>query len=245
MFTTPLAKTGAVIPAAGQGKRMGSEGNKLFLKLAGTPVLVFSLKVFQISSKISEVVVAASRQEISYIENLVQEYELDKVAAVVEGGAQRQDSVFKALQALSPSITRVVIHDGARPLLTVGELNRFLEETRGLKAAVMAVPVKDTVKKVDREGWVIDTPSRETLRAIQTPQVFERLLLEKVHKLAASRGYYGTDDASLVEWQGYPVKVVQGSYENIKITTPEDLLLAEAIINRRTGGEGHENRNRL
>lgn len=226
---------GAIIPAAGQGRRMGGQGNKLLLELAGTPILLYTLKTFEDCPYIKEIVIPAAAEDIPSINNLVNCHGLKKVTAIVEGGRERQDSVARALQALSPQVRKAVVHDGARPLLTAGELNSFLEEAVNLEAAVMAVPVKDTIKKVDQEGWVIETPSRDHLKAIQTPQLFDRLLLEKLHKLAFDEKYYATDDAALLEWQGYRAKVLQGSYENIKVTTPEDLLLAEAILRRRKG----------
>jgi len=233
MSITRLVDTCAIIPAAGQGRRMGGQGNKLLLELAGTPVLLFTLKTFNDCPWIREIIVSAAKVDILEIEQMVGKSGINKVTAVVEGGKERQDSVYNALQALNPEIKRVIVHDGARPLLTAGKLNDFFEQTVELKAAVMAVRPKDTIKIADEDGWVVSTPTRETMRLIQTPQVFDRLLLEKVHKLANESGYYTTDDASLMEWQGYQVRVIEGSYENIKVTTPEDLLIAEMILKKR------------
>lgn len=227
------ANIAAIVPAAGRGKRMGGQGNKLLLELAGTPILVFTLKTLELCPLIKEIIIPAARVDILTIKKLMEEYNLKKVTAVVEGGAERQESVYRALQSLSPEVDSVIVHDGARPLLTLDDLNRFLEKTADSEAAVMAVPLKDTVKKVDTQGQVMETPPREQLRAIQTPQIFNRNLLEKVHKLAFEQQYLATDDASLFEWQGLPVRVVEGSYENIKVTTPEDMLWAESILHRR------------
>ncbi|RJE48096.1 MULTISPECIES: 2-C-methyl-D-erythritol 4-phosphate cytidylyltransferase [unclassified Dehalobacter] len=227
------ANIAAIVPAAGRGKRMGGQGNKLLLELAGTPILVFTLKTLEFCPLIKEIIIPAAGIDILAIKKLVEKYSLKKVTAVVEGGAERQDSVYRALQSLSPEVDSVIVHDGARPLLTLDDLNRFLEETADLEAAVMAVPLKDTVKKVDAQGRVMETPPREQLRGIQTPQIFNRNLLEKVHKLAFEQQYLATDDASLFEWQGLPVRVVKGNYENIKVTTPEDILWAESILCRR------------
>lgn len=235
MRLTHSDNIGAIIPAAGQGQRMGGQGNKLLLELAGTPILLYTLKTFEACPSIREIVIPAAVNDISVIQKIVGDNNLRKVTSIIPGGQERQDSVARALQALNTEVQRVVVHDGARPLLRLEDLNRFLEEAAGLDAAVMAVPLKDTIKKVDGQGWVRETPLREYLRAVQTPQLFNRLLLEKVHKLALTQGFYATDDASLLEWQGYPVKVLAGSYENIKVTTPEDLLLAEAILRRRKG----------
>lgn len=235
MRSTRLAKISAIIPAAGRGQRMGGQGNKLLLELAGTPVLLFTLKTFQACPYIMEIVIPTARPDIGIIEKLVKDNGITKAAAVIEGGQERQDSVYKALQSVHPEALKVVVHDGARPLLTLDNLVRFLHAAKDLSAAITAVPPKDTVKRVDNSGWVEETPARDRLRLVQTPQLFDRKHLEKVHILALEQGYSATDDASLMEWQGYKVKVLAGSYENIKVTTPEDLLLAEAILKRRRG----------
>jgi 2-C-methyl-D-erythritol 4-phosphate cytidylyltransferase len=228
-----LVKVGVVIPAAGFGKRMGAKYNKQFLTMAGLPILAHTIKVFQLSAYVIEIVVVGAGNDIFHITEIVNNQKFDKVSAIPIGGSQRQDSVLIGVQALSSAIQRVVVHDGARPLLTLEHLNRFLENSEGFPAAITAIPVKDTIKRITETGLVAETPPRDFLRAVQTPQVFEMVLLEKVHKTAAEQGYYGTDDASLLEWQGYPVTVLEGYPENIKITTPEDLWLAEYIIEQR------------
>ncbi len=233
MNLTHLGDVAVIIPAAGRGQRMGSQGNKLLLELAGIPLLLFALKTFNECSYIKEIIIPAAENDVPEIKKIASEFAINKVTSIVQGGKERQDSVFNALQVLNPHIKRVVIHDGARPLLTLKELNCFLEQTINFEAAVMAVQPKDTIKKVDKDNWVLGTLVRDGLRAIQTPQIFDRLLLEKVHKTAYECQYYATDDSALLEWQGYQVKVLAGSYENIKVTTPEDLLLAENIMRRR------------
>ena len=230
-----MSELGVVIPAAGQGKRMGAGCSKQFILLAGQPVLARTLRLFEESALVSEIVVVGAEKDIASLRELVSEYRFKKVAAIVNGGAERQDSVRAGLQALSAAIRRVVVHDGARPLLSLEDFHRFLEDTEGLAAAVMGIPLKDTVKVVDSEGKILETLPREGLRAIQTPQVFERRLLEEAHRLAAADGYYGTDDAALLERLGHFVRVAEGSAENIKITAPEDLLLAEQILAKREG----------
>ncbi|HWQ73524.1 MAG TPA: 2-C-methyl-D-erythritol 4-phosphate cytidylyltransferase [Desulfitobacteriaceae bacterium] len=227
-----MDKVGVVIPAAGCGKRMGVECNKQFLDLAGFPILAHTVKVFQISRFVSEIVVVGAENDITRITEMIRNLKFDKALATI-GGSQRQDSVFRGVQALSPAARRVVVHDGARPLLTLEQFNRFLNNSEGFSAAITAIPVKDTIKRITETGLVAETPPREYLRAAQTPQIFERSVLEKVHKIAAEQRYYGTDDASLFEWQGYPVTVLEGYPENIKITTPEDLWLAEYVIKQR------------
>ncbi|MDP4126493.1 MAG: 2-C-methyl-D-erythritol 4-phosphate cytidylyltransferase [Bacillota bacterium] len=228
-----MAKYGIVIPAAGQGKRMGAGYNKQFLALMGEPILVHTVRIFQESNVVSEIVIVGSNDDISVIDDLVHHHKFDKVSAICKGGVQRQDSVRAGVQALSPTIQRVVVHDGARPLLTLEEFHRFLGAAEKFPSAIMAIPVKDTIKQVLATGEVSLTLPREYLRAVQTPQVFDRGILEEAHYRAVSEGYYGTDDASLLEWIGYPVQVIEGSQENIKVTTPEDLWLAERILAQR------------
>ncbi|MDR3599610.1 MAG: 2-C-methyl-D-erythritol 4-phosphate cytidylyltransferase [Desulfosporosinus sp.] len=225
-----MAKIGIVIPAAGQGKRMGAGYNKQFLVLMGQPLLAHTVKLFEASSYVSEIVIVGADGDVVLIEELVRHYRFNKVVAICKGGAQRQDSVHAGVQALSPIIQRVVVHDGARPLLTLQVFHQFLGETQAFSAAIMGIELKDTVKRVDTSGKVIDTLPRERLRAVQTPQIFDRGILEEAHHQAASAGYYGTDDASLLEWMGYSVQMVEGCQENIKVTTPEDLWLAERIL---------------
>ncbi|MGC7871460.1 2-C-methyl-D-erythritol 4-phosphate cytidylyltransferase [Desulfosporosinus sp. SYSU MS00001] len=228
-----MAELGIVIPAAGQGKRMGAEGNKQFLSLRGQPILVHTVRVFQMSDCVSEIVIVGAENDLALIKDLVIRYKLDKVARICQGGVQRQDSVRLGVLALSSTIQRVVVHDGARPLLTLKDFHRFLQAAEGFTAATMGIQVKDTIKQINDFGCVTDTLPRERLRAVQTPQIFERQTLEAAHLRAASNGYYGTDDASLLEWMGYPVQVIEGSQENIKVTTPEDLWLAERILTMR------------
>ncbi|MDA8228896.1 MAG: 2-C-methyl-D-erythritol 4-phosphate cytidylyltransferase, partial [Desulfitobacterium hafniense] len=226
-----------VIPAAGQGKRMGAPINKQFLNLNGIPVLAHCLKVFDVSPYIAEIVVVGAEEDIPSIERLVAEYRFKKVVSVVKGGKHRQESVFAGVKALGSTIDRVVVHDGARPLLTLDNFHRFLEKSKGIVAVTTAIPVKDTIKQVDQAGKVISTLVREQLKAIQTPQLFDRSILEKAHKQAILEGFVGTDDASLVEWLGYPVFVLEGSSENIKVTTPDDLWVAERILEQRKIGK--------
>ncbi|MCO1602626.1 2-C-methyl-D-erythritol 4-phosphate cytidylyltransferase [Desulfosporosinus nitroreducens] len=228
-----MANIGIVIPAAGQGKRMGAGYNKQFLMLMEKPILAHTVRLFEESDFVSEIVIVGAEGDISVIKELVYYQEFHKVAAVCIGGVLRQDSVRAGVRALSPTIQRIVVHDGARPLLTLQAFHKFLEETREYSAAIMGVPIKDTVKRVDIAGKVLDTLPRDYLRAAQTPQIFDREILEEAHQQAASVGYYGTDDASLLEWMGHPVQMVEGMQENIKVTTPEDLLLAERILTQR------------
>ncbi|GAB6172309.1 2-C-methyl-D-erythritol 4-phosphate cytidylyltransferase [Paradesulfitobacterium aromaticivorans] len=230
-----MDEVGVIIPAAGSGTRMGTSLNKQFLMLKGVPVLVHTARIFQSSEFVREIVIVGAREEIPMIRELVAEYKLSKVQDIAPGGATRQESVTSGLNALHSDAKRVVVHDGARPLLPLALLHRFLGAAEGTVAALMAVEPKDTITRIDANGWVVETPAREELRAVQTPQVFDLLILREAHRRAALEGFAGTDDASLVEWLGHPVKVLEGSPENIKLTTPEDLLLAEQILAGRDG----------
>lgn len=228
-----LVKIGIVIPAAGQGKRMGAGSNKQFLMLMEKPILAHTVRTFEESDSVSEIVIVGAEGDIPLIEELVYQQKFQKVAAICIGGVLRQDSVRAGVRALSPTIQRIVVHDGARPLLTLQEFDKFLKETQEYSAAIMGISLKDTIKRIDMVGNVIETLPRDNLRAVQTPQIFDREVLEEAHQKAASAGYYGTDDASLLEWMGHPVQMVEGMQENIKVTTPEDLWLAERILAQR------------
>ena len=228
-----MDKVGVVIPAAGRGKRMRAAVNKQFLDLYGQPILARTVSVFQSSDAVLEIVIVGAREDIPYIEKLVEDYQFDKVRAVVLGGEERQESVYAGVKALGPAIKRVAVHDGARPLLTLEVFHRFLAEAEEFAAAILAVPMKDTVKRVDKSGKVVETLPRDELRAVQTPQLFDRDLLENAHVRAKEVGLVATDDAALVEALGFPVYAVDGMAENIKITTPEDLELAKIILRKR------------
>jgi len=234
----------AVIAAGGSGRRMQLPGNKVFFPLLGKPVLSHTLEVFDSCEQISEIVVVVPREEIESCRHMVVKAACLKTPVkVVAGGKERQDSVRCGILAAAEDCDYVVVHDGARPLLTSSLLERVLREGITWGAAVAAVPLKDTVKIGDSKGFVVDTPDRHTLWSVQTPQVFKKDVLVAAHEFARSSGALGTDDASLVEELGNRVKIVSGEYENIKITTPEDLEIAEAILLRRRNF--NEGRNRV
>lgn len=228
----------AVVLAAGQGKRMQAGCNKQFLMLGDRPVLAQTLAVFEACPAIDQIIVVARAEECAYCQaEIVEKYQLRKVRAVVAGGAERQDSVYQGLLALGEDSGYVAVHDGARPLVTDEVIIRVLEAAEPDCGAVPGVPVKDTIKRTDEQGLVLETPPRASLWSVQTPQIFERGMLLKAYEAAQHEGYYGTDDASLVEHQGGAVRIVMGSYDNIKLTTPEDLPLAEDILRRRMEGK--------
>lgn len=221
-----------MIAAGGKGLRMGADRPKQLLPLGGIPILVRSVKVFDDHPGIEMIVVIAPPGGLEEVKATVGSWGLRKILAVVEGGCERQDSVRAGLAALRPGINRVAVHDGARPLIPPEVLDRALVEAAEHEAVVVAVRVKDTIKVSDGQGFILATPSRHELWAAQTPQIFETGLLRRAYQKAADDGYLGTDDASLVERLGVRVRLVNGCDDNLKITTPIDILLAELILKR-------------
>ncbi|MDA5110152.1 MULTISPECIES: 2-C-methyl-D-erythritol 4-phosphate cytidylyltransferase [Brevibacillus] len=225
--------TGVVIVAAGSGRRMGAERNKVWLPLGGEPILAHTVRLFAAHPEIGEVVLVVSERDHADVLAWLKREKLKLTVAL--GGAERQDSVRSGLAALSPNCSYVLVHDAARPFVTREQISELIRQVRRDQATIMAVPVKDTIKVVGANGKVQSTPARESLWAVQTPQAFRVSLLREAHQAALEAGKTGTDDAMLVEWLGHPVTVMPGSYENIKITTPDDLWLGEEILRRRRG----------
>ena len=221
----------ALIPAAGMGRRMGSSMNKQYLLLDGKPILAHTLELFQQADFIDEIVVVVPAEEIDYCRlHVVEEYGLEKVRQIVAGGAERQNSVLNGLRALDcQDDDLVLIHDGVRPFVPLAAMKRSIEIAREYDGALLAVPVKDTVKVI-KDALVSATPPREFLWLAQTPQTFRYQIIRAAHECAYADGFTGTDDAALLERSGKKVHVVIGDYRNIKITTPEDLILAEAFL---------------
>lgn len=230
-----MAKVAVVIPAAGQGRRMQTPVNKQLLLLQGMPIIVHTLQVFESCSAVGEIVLVCAGGEKTIYEDLVTVSGIKKVARVVSGGAERQDSVYNGLRALAEDTEIVLVHDGARPLVDNDIIARVVAAAGEFGAAIAAVPVKDTIKSVNNAGVVEKTLERSRLYQAQTPQGFRFDMLKKAYDEAVKAGLVGTDDSSLVERIGTAVKIVPGSYENIKITTAEDMVLAEAILARRAG----------
>jgi len=225
-------KTVVIIPAAGKGVRMGA-GNKLLLPLMGRPILQRAIEAFQDCPLVTAIVLAVSDDT----EQFCREYIIDKpaftkVTQLIPGGATRQASVYNALRKVAPGFDIVLVHDCARPLVNRTIIETAIQEAEAEGAVVPAVEVKDTIKVISGE-LITKTPDRASLRAIQTPQAFRTDLLINAFESAVSAGFTGTDEASLVERAGLPVKIFTGSYENIKITTPEDMLIACSILQKR------------
>jgi len=228
-----------LIPAAGMGRRMGASINKQYLQLAGRPILAHTLTPFEQHPGIDSIVVVSPEAEIPFCrEQVVERFDFRKVTAVVPGGEERQDSVRNGLEALGEvdDGDLVLIHDGVRPLIDAALISRLIEALGTLQACLAGVPAKDTVKEV-AGGVVVATPERSRLWLAQTPQAFRLGLIREAHRRALREGYRATDDAMLAEWCGHPVHMVMGSYRNIKITTPEDLVVAEAMLAAAEGGE--------
>jgi len=220
-------KAGAVIVAAGEGKRM--EGvDKVFAPLGGETILMRATRAFQECPLIHQIVAVVSAENEAKCQHLVGGGDWSKVSDVCLGGKRRQDSVAAGLKHLK-DCDWVVIHDGARPLVTAEMIERGLEAARETGGAAAAVPVTDTIKVVGDDEIVLGTPPRQNLRAVQTPQVFRHDIITKAHQKANGDV---TDDTSLVEQAGYKVKLYMGSYDNIKITTPDDLALAEVLLKK-------------
>lgn len=223
----------AIIPCAGRGRRMGEQANKLFLELNGRPVVAVTLATFQACDLIGEVIVIAHPDEVQRCREIQETYGFSKVREIVPGGLERQDSVYEGLLVLDAACRIVVIHDGARPLVTGETIARAVEEARKSRAVAMGVPVKDTVKEVAEDGRIVRTLDRKVLWAVHTPQVFDKEVVLPCYEEARKEGFRGTDDSSIVERYGYEVKMLQDMYENIKITTKEDLIFAEAVLRGR------------
>ena len=225
-------KTAAIVLAAGQGKRMHSKVQKQFLEIQGYPVLYYSLRCFQESPLIQDIILVTGEESISYCkEEIVQKYGFTKVSAVIPGGKERYDSVYAGLCECR-DCEYVLIHDGARPFVTEEILKRGLQKVKETGACVIGMPSKDTVKLSDEEGYVKETPNRKCVWTIQTPQIFSYSLIREAHDSIRQKDMSKiTDDAMVAEHEtGVKIRFSEGSYRNIKITTPEDLVIAEAFL---------------
>lgn len=227
-------KSTAIVLAAGQGKRMNSKVQKQFLLIKGKPVLYYSLSCFQNSREIEEIIVVTGKDSINFCkQEIIEAYGFSKVKAVIAGGRERYDSVYAGLCACEDS-DYVFIHDGARPFLTEDMIRRGKEVVLASGACVIGMPSKDTIKIADENGMVASTPSRSLVWNIQTPQIFSYTAIREAYERARQQNMADiTDDAMVMERFGnIKIKLVEGSYENIKITTPEDILVAEKILEK-------------
>ncbi|MDH4359303.1 MAG: 2-C-methyl-D-erythritol 4-phosphate cytidylyltransferase [Nitrospirota bacterium] len=221
----------AVVPAAGLGTRMGGNTPKQYLSLGGLPLLVYSLRVFQHLESICDIILSVPESDLEYCwREIVKPFGLEKVTQVVAGGKRRQDSVRNGLAAISNPPDGVLVHDGVRPFIDQKVVWNVIHCAGQTGAAVVAMPIHDTVKRVDLCGIIQETLKREELWQIQTPQVFRYDWLVEAHQKAQQHQWDVTDDAALIERMGYPVSVVEGSCFNIKVTKPDDLVFGEAIL---------------
>ena len=218
---------------------MGNETPKQFLQLGDVPLLVHALRVFESSRTIAEIVVVVPPDAVTYCQNeLLPQFAFSKISKIISGGARRQDSVWNGLQAVDGRTTIVVIHDAVRPFVTGTMVEEVVDGARTHGAAIVAIPLHDTVKRAAPDGMIETTLDRQRLWSAQTPQAFSIELLREAHRSSQQAGVEATDDAFLVERIGHRVSIVNGSPDNIKVTRPEDLVMGEAILRARTSATG-------
>jgi 2-C-methyl-D-erythritol 4-phosphate cytidylyltransferase len=224
-------RTLAIILAAGVGKRMGAATNKQFLLLDNKPIIVHTLQVFEDCRAVDGVYLVVNQKDLPAVqEEILETYRFNKVMKLVIGGRLRQDSVRNGLEAIEHPCDIVVIHDGARPFITPSFIEKGIFLMEMFDAIIPAIPVKDTIKVVSKEGFVVKTLERDSLWHVQTPQTFKYDVISNAYKNGITKKLYGYDDATFLEYSGKKVKVIEGSSYNIKITTPEDLVTARGIL---------------
>ncbi len=228
-------KVVAIVPAAGLGKRFGEEKNKPFYPLMEKPLLIWSLETLQGVEEIAEIIPVLKEDDLITCGELIEKYNITKVKRIVPGGQERQNSVYNAIKILDNKTDVVLIHDGVRPLVEGGLIRRSIAGLKNYDGVVAGVPVKDTIKeagsrKPEEDIIVEKTLNRNALWAIQTPQVFCYEKIKDAYGKAMADKYYATDDAALIEGYGGKIKIIMGSYTNIKITMPEDIIIAEALL---------------
>ncbi|MGO3751404.1 MAG: 2-C-methyl-D-erythritol 4-phosphate cytidylyltransferase [Peptoniphilaceae bacterium] len=220
----------AIIAAAGVGKRMNKSVNKQFLEINDIPILAHTIKKIESSKYVDFIILLIKPNEINYIGKIINRYGISLPFKMVYGGEERQDSIYNGLINMPNKTEIVLTHDGARPFVDVDKINLAIESVFETGACTLGNPVKDTIKISSNGKYVDYTPNRDEIWAIQTPQVFEKDIIIKAYVQAFEEGYYGTDDCSLVEKTGKKVKLILSDYKNIKITTPEDLIIANSLI---------------
>ena len=228
-------RTAAIIPAAGAGVRMGADNAKQFLDIQGRPVLALTLEKFDKSLMIDSVFLVVPAKDMDYCrKEIVEKFQIRKVAKILAGGKRRQDSVRLGLEATRGEFQRILVHDGVRPFVDLISIERIIEASDENRAVILGLPARETVKEVDSDGLVVRTHDRNSLRLIQTPQVFRYEDIMAAHTKALNEGWEEvTDDSLLVERMGIPVKVIPGTEDNLKITTPRDLESARAMLMER------------
>ncbi len=225
-------KVTAIIPAAGLGRRFGEGARKQFLMLRGKPLMIWALEVLEALPEIGEIIPVLRDGDMEAGIAMIEEYGISKVRRIAPGGKERQDSVFHGLKLVDDKKGVVLVHDGARPLLEASFVATAIAQLKGCEGVVVGVPVKDTIKEV-QDGEIRHTLRRDSLWSVQTPQVFSYETIYEAYVRAAKDSFYSTDDSALVEKYGGRILMVMGSYKNIKITTPEDLKMAELFLEMR------------
>ncbi|HEX9916736.1 MAG TPA: 2-C-methyl-D-erythritol 4-phosphate cytidylyltransferase [candidate division Zixibacteria bacterium] len=226
-------KTVAIIVAAGKGERIKSKLPKQFLNLGKKPILAHTIEKFEKSRLVDEIVVVVPKDYLSFCsKEIVDRFGFGKIGRIVSGGKERQDSVFRGLKAINSTMNIVLIHDGVRPLVKTQKINKIIEVCRKEGPVIFALPVKETIKRVEKNR-VITTLDRNKIWAVQTPQAFSYQLIMHAYKEANKDKFIGTDDSQLVERMGIAVKVIKGDENNIKITTMDDLKIAEYLVSLR------------
>jgi 2-C-methyl-D-erythritol 4-phosphate cytidylyltransferase len=230
-------RTLAIVLAGGAGKRMGSPTSKQFLLLDNRPILVHTLQVFEECKPVDGVYLVVNHKDLTVIqEEVLEQYRFSKILKLVIGGRLRQDSVRNGLEAIDEPCDIVIIHDAARPFVSPSFIEKSIFLMEMYDAIIPALPVKDTIKVVSKEGYVVKTLERDALWNIQTPQTFKYDLISKAYREGIAKKLFGYDDSTFIEYMGKKVKVVEGSPYNIKITTPEDLTIARGILSQMKGG---------
>lgn len=225
----------AIIVAAGKGMRMSDSVRKQYIALSGIPILRHTLNIFDRCPQVSRIILVVPQEDFDFCRtDILTPAKLEKTVNLVAGGSERQDSVYNGLQTIEPDDGIVVIHDGVRPFLRQKHLIACIKDAAKFGACIIGIPAFDTVKQVNAKCEIVQTHRRDTLWLAQTPQAFRAKLIKKAHETAKQDGFVGTDDASLVERLGQTVKIIPGSRNNIKITSPEDLDLARAILGSRS-----------
>ena len=224
-------KITAIIVAGGKGTRMGADKNKVFLTIGGREILHYTVSAFEWNKNVDEIIIVTGKNDIETCTELIKNSNFKKVRCITEGGKTRQQSVMNGLMLSDGDL--VLIHDGARALVTDNEIDNAIEECMRFGAAAAGVKCKDTLKSVDKNGFITATIDRESTYLIQTPQAFKLSDIKELHQKAHAEGFSATDDCMIAEHYGVRVKISCGSYENIKLTTPEDMLIAENILRNR------------
>jgi 2-C-methyl-D-erythritol 4-phosphate cytidylyltransferase len=229
----------AIVPAAGLGKRFDASGEKTFIELDGIPLLIHTLKRLQAEPLITDIVPVLRQEDIEKGFSMADEYGINKIKHIAPGGKERQDSIYNALRLIEETggdsyrESLIMIHDGARPVIPEGTIEKLSDEIKDVDGAAPGIPARDTLKKISEDGAIITTVNREDIRAIQTPQAFLFKVIKEAYDLAYRDNFYATDDAALVERMGGKVRIIEGSPLNIKITTPEDLEMVKYILTKK------------